>query len=110
MSTKGTFVSAGLILLLVSGAVALAEQSSPDSAPTERPSVVPLIVSEPPTIDGEVLGDEAYAGAVPATDFWQTQPRAGEPSSERTEVYIVSTANTLYFGVVCYDREPEKII
>lgn len=43
---------------------------------------------------------------LPATDFWQTQPAAGEAASERTEVYIVNTASTLFFGIVCHDRDP----
>lgn len=75
-----------------------------------RPTVRPLSVEEPPLVDGEVLGDPAYEGATPATEFWQTQPRAGDPASEHTEVYIVNTRSTLYFGIVCYDREPDRII
>ncbi len=33
----------------------------------------------------------------------------GKPASERTEVRIVYTKDTLYFGVVCYDRDPNAI-
>lgn len=76
----------------------------------DRPVVTPAIVTESPVLDGDVLNDPAWQGAQPATDFWQTQPHQGEPASERTEVYIVNTASTLYFGIVCYDREPEGII
>ena len=98
----------GLILF---GASALGAQDEATKIPPEdRPVVTPVAVESPPVLDGDVLGDPAYEGVVPASDFWQTQPRAGEPSTERTEVYIVNTASTLYFGVVCYDREPDKII
>lgn len=76
----------------------------------DRPVVTPAIVTESPVLDGDVLNDPAWQGAQPATDFWQTQPHQGEPASERTEVYVVNTASTLYFGIVCYDREPEGII
>ena len=63
-----------------------------------------------PVLDGAVLDDPAWAGAPPATGFVQTQPDEGRPASERTEVRIVFTADTLYFGVVCYDSDPSSII
>lgn len=92
-------------------AVAVEDRSVIEPARDARPpSVSPLLVAEPPLLDGEVLRDPGYDGAVPATSFWQTQPHAGELASERTEVYIVSSGTTLYFGVVCYDREPAEII
>jgi hypothetical protein len=47
---------------------------------------------------------------VPLTEFWQTAPDAGAPASERTQVHIVYTDEALYFGVVCWDREPSRII
>ena len=67
-------------------------------------------VEQPPAVDGKVLGDRIWEG-VPITEgFWQTQPFEGEPSSEQTEVRIAYTQNTLYFAVICYDRNPEGII
>lgn len=95
---------------IVSTGVLFAQSEPAPETGGERPVVIPLAVVEPPILDGEVLDDPAYQGVVPATDFWQTQPNVGEPSSERTEVYIVNTRSTLYFGIVCYDRNPEDII
>lgn len=63
-----------------------------------------------PVLDGTVIGDPAYAQAIPITEFWQTTPQEGQPSSERTEVHLVYTDRALYVGVICYDREPEEII
>ena len=63
-----------------------------------------------PVLDGAVLDDPAWASAPPATGFVQTQPDEGRPASERTEVRIVYTADTVYFGVVCYDSDPSSII
>ena len=40
----------------------------------------------------------------------QTAPDEGEPASERTEVRVVFTRDAIYFGVVCYDRNPSAII
>ncbi|MCY4662303.1 MAG: DUF5916 domain-containing protein [Acidobacteria bacterium] len=67
-------------------------------------------VSTPPAIDGDVLNDPAWADATPATGFRQNTPDEGAPASERTEVYVIYTDDTLYFGVVCYVRDPSTII
>ena len=62
-----------------------------------------------PRLDGEILGDPAWANAVPETGFRQTQPDEGEPASERTEVRVIFTESTLYVGIVCYDRDARAI-
>ena len=63
-----------------------------------------------PEVDGDVLGDAAYEDARIATGFVQSRPFEGQPASERTEVRIVYTADTLYFGIVCYMEDPSAII
>ena len=71
-----------------------------DAAPAEQA----------PTLDGDVLGDPAWAAATPASGFWQNAPDEGQPATERTEVRILFGNGMLYVGVVCYDREPSAII
>ena len=63
-----------------------------------------------PTIDGQVLDDPVWTAIAPVTGFTQTTPNEGQPASERTEVRIAYSADTLYFGVVCYDGDPSTII
>jgi hypothetical protein len=75
-----------------------------------RPSGRAATVTVAPTIDGDVLGDAAWSSAVPMSGFWQEQPFEGQPSTERTEVRIVVTAEALFVGVVCYDSDPSGII
>ncbi|HWI17630.1 MAG TPA: DUF5916 domain-containing protein, partial [Vicinamibacterales bacterium] len=65
--------------------------------------------AEAPTLDGDVIGDAAWAQAVPISAFWQEQPDEGQPVSERTEVRVLFTKDTLYIGAVMYDREPRSI-
>lgn len=60
-------------------------------------------------IDG-VLDEADWQRAQPANDFRQKEPLYGEPASERTEVRILYSQINIYFGVVCYDSEPAKII
>ena len=61
-------------------------------------------------MDGNVLADPAYDDAVVATGFRQNTPDEGQRASERTEVRIVYTDDTVYFGVVCYVADPRTII
>ncbi len=63
-----------------------------------------------PLMDGEVLDDPVWAVAPVLTGFWQTTPVEGAPATEQTEVRIVYTQDTLYVGVVNYDRDPSQII
>ena len=81
-----------------------------DLTPAGVPVTRAATVDVAPVIDGDVLNDAAYADAPIATGFVQNRPFEGEPASERTEVRIVYTADTLYFGVVCYTEDPSTII
>ena len=65
---------------------------------------------EAPTMDGDVLGDPAWASATPISGFIQEQPNEGQPSSERTEVRVIFTNDTLYIGAMMYDSDPSGII
>ena len=63
-----------------------------------------------PVIDGDVINDPAWQSVEPLTDFWQTQPNAGQPATERTEVRFGFTDDALIIGVIAFDDEPELII
>ena len=65
---------------------------------------------ERPTLDGDVLGDAAWAKATPISSFTQEQPDEGQPVSEGTEVRVIFTNDALYIGAVMYDREPGGIV
>ena len=69
-----------------------------------------ISVEEPPTLDGDVLGDPVWAAVEPVSGFSQSAPDEGEPATERTEVRVVFTEDTIFFGIVCYDRDPSLII
>jgi hypothetical protein len=93
------------VLLSASTTVGAAQHQS---AAALRPAAgAPTITA---AIDGEVIADPIWRQAVPISSFWQEQPDEGQPASEKTEVRIVYTADTLYIGVVCFDRAPGSII
>ncbi len=60
-------------------------------------------VGQAPAIDGDVLGDPAWASVTPVSGFVQNAPNEGQPATERTEIWVAFTDDTVYFGVVCYD-------
>jgi hypothetical protein len=79
-------------------------------APESPPEARAVRAEERPLVDGDVLGDPSWAGVPALTEFWQTAPEAGAPASQPTEVRIVYTDDTLYFGVVCRDSDPDGIV
>ncbi len=79
-------------------------------APAAGKRAVALWREQAPRVDGNVLDDPAWAAAAPVSGFRQSAPDAGRPATERTEVRVVFTDDTIYFGVVCYDENPAGII
>ncbi|HJS59932.1 MAG TPA: DUF5916 domain-containing protein [Vicinamibacteria bacterium] len=98
-------------ITLVTGLL-LASAAIPSAAlPPDHPPVASAVALEaPPVLDGEVLQDPTWQSAPVLTEFWQTTPDEGAPASERTEVRVVYTKEALYFGIVCHDSEPSRIV
>ena len=63
-----------------------------------------------PKLDGIVAADAAWAVVTAMTGFTQVQPQEGAPASQRTEVFMGFTDDTLYLGFICHDDEPDQII
>ena len=112
------FVLAGVLSTTPLMAQGSGSGGAPSSGPVASQELTPggmpltraLAVGEGPVVDGDVLNDPMYADARVATGFVQNRPFEGQPASERTEVRIVYTEDTLYFGVVCYTDDPASII
>ncbi|MEM1180985.1 MAG: DUF5916 domain-containing protein [Acidobacteriota bacterium] len=93
------------------GALTLAGPTLAQSAELgDRPVLRAAPFAEAPDLDGDVLNDPAWRGLDAATGFVQNTPDEGEPATEKTEVFIGFDAETLYVGVVCFDRDPSSII
>jgi hypothetical protein len=65
-------------------------------------------VDAAPVIDGR-LDDRAWAEAAVVEDLHQVQPVEYAAPTERTIVYALYDADTLYVAAKMYDREPELI-
>ncbi len=108
-STRSKLSRLAAILAWLALAPAIAARAAP--APAPGPPVLQAArLAELPAVDGEVLDDPAWRGLSPATGFRQTTPDEGRLATERTEVRIGFDDQTLYIGVVCYDRQPGEII
>jgi hypothetical protein len=63
-----------------------------------------------PVLDGRVVGDSAWEGLRPASEFWQVQPDDGTRATQRTEVYVGFSDDALYIGVIAFDDDPDGIL
>ncbi len=77
---------------------------------SQRPTLSAVSLATEPELDGNVLDDAAWADVAGSESFVQTTPNEGTDSSERTEVRVGYTEDTLFIAVICYDREPDRII
>lgn len=104
----------GCLLLLVLFVAPLAQsaaqttQSKEATADAARVAFATLAAPEPPHIDGR-LDEEAWAAAVPQSDFTQRDPHEGDPGSERTEFRIMYTDAAVYVGIRAYDSQADQI-
>jgi hypothetical protein len=97
-------VVAPLFLSCLLGAAASPQETVRPAAPAVR-----IAPEEAPGIDGD-LSDAAWAKATMIDDFRQVDPDSGMPGTEHTVLRVMYDEDNLYFGVYCYDREPDKII
>jgi hypothetical protein len=66
-------------------------------------------VDRAPKLDG-TLNDPLWQQATPVTNFLQREPYEGEPPTERTEVRVLYTKHAVFFGIMCLDSDPRKIV
>jgi hypothetical protein len=64
---------------------------------------------ETPVIDGKV-DEEIWKDAEVFTDFIQSEPHEGQPATEKTEVRVLYDERAIYFGVICYDSDPNGLV
>jgi hypothetical protein len=111
-------------LALPAAAQRRAGQGTSSAASTEDPPppVPPAVISrgdngrmviratrlaQPLRIDGR-LDEEVYATIPPISDFIQTVPAEGAPSTERTEAWVLFDDNYIYVTGKCYDSAPPE--
>ena len=106
MIMRGIMVPAAIVLLLGN---AMAQSGVPPEQ-RPRPSMGASSLSIAPQLDGQVAGDPAWAGVIPATGFTQVQPDEGQAATQRTEVYIGYSDTAMYIGLIAYEEDPSRLI
>ena len=80
-----------------------------EDAAAHRTATAMRLTGAPPQLDG-VLDDEIWENVPVHEGFHQREPDEAEPATERTTFQIAYDDEALYFGVMCYDSEPDKIV
>jgi len=80
---------------------------APDAQPSRQ--LRAQRIAEPPNLDG-LVNETFWQDLDVATDFIQQNPDEGKVSAERTEIRIAFDDRNLYFGIICFDSQPENIV
>ena len=96
------------VLVLPWLALPAAPSVAQSGSPAELPVVHAARAARAPVVDGR-LDDEAWAAAVPATEFRQRDPQEGAAATERTEVRVLYDADAIYVGLRMHDQEAGRI-
>jgi hypothetical protein len=96
-------------LMIILAAILSAANAYGRAVDTERYQVIARKTSAPITLDGH-LDEAAWREAVPASGFIQREPLEGKPATEPTEVRVLYDDKNVYFGIICRDDEPGRIV
>lgn len=83
--------------------------ASAQEARSASPGVRVVRTDTPPTIDGH-LTEPMWQRAAVIEPLTQAEPDEGTPASERTRVYLLYDADTLYIGIRAYDADATRIV
>ena len=108
LRTRSRAVMAFVAIVGIAQATAVAAPAR-DFA-TYQPSVgaVRIEASQAPKLDGDI-SDAVWGRAQVIDEFYQLEPKEGEPASERMTVRVLYDEHSLYFAIHAFDREPERI-
>ena len=97
-----------LFISLISYAQTALTVSDTSFSPT-KPDIYVTWTDKKITVDG-VLNRQAWSDAKAYEEyFFQHEPLDRAPASEKTRVMVLQDDKMIYFGIQCYDSEPEKI-
>ncbi len=89
-----------LIIFLISSLLVFSQE--------ETKETFGLKIDESIKVDG-FLDEPVWEKATEISDFIQFEPERGKPASLKTIVKIFYDEDSIYFGFICYDHQPEKI-
>ena len=66
-------------------------------------------VTTPMRVDGK-LDEAVYSSVNPASGFIQMEPRAGQPATEKTEVWVLYDKDNIYVAFRAWESDPTKTV
>jgi hypothetical protein len=99
-------VCCAVVALLALPAGAVAQAQAPE---LERPTARATPTSAAIKVNGQ-LDEPAWAAAVPIGRLMQREPEENVAATEETDIRVLYTPSTLYFGILCRDRTPKAIV
>ena len=66
-------------------------------------------LSSPLRIDGR-LDEAVYTTVPPISDFIQMEPKAGEPATEKTEIWVFFDQHNVYVAVRAWESRPDLMV
>ena len=105
-----------LVLLSLSSSVVSGQEQSGSRNQRNQVGAAQLLrtalairVENGPKLDG-TLDDPSWRKTTPISNFLQREPFEGQTRTEKTEVRVLYTKHEVYFGIACFDSQPQKII
>ena len=89
------------ILILLFSNNLLGQHSKPDT-------LIAIFCKEQIKLDGQ-LNEPCWLNAHAIENFTQREQNEGEPATEKTQIAVVYNTHEIYFGIWCFDSEPDKI-
>ena len=77
--------------------------------PVAEAQVFQISQEENIKVDG-LLTESVWQNASPIGPLTMVEPDEGVPPSMKTEIRVVTDSHSIYFGIMCYDSDPEKIV
>ena len=107
------FAACAIAIVSVAGwtaPTAFAQNSQAHDFASYRPTAqaTHIDVTQAPAVDGD-LSDPVWSKAQPIDEFYQIEPAEGSPPTERTVVRILYDENNIYFGIMAFDDQPNRI-
>jgi hypothetical protein len=98
------------VLFLLSAFAGTAQAQGPPDTPPGPESVIRAVrATSHLEIDG-ILDEPVWREAPAISGFRQRWPADGAPATERTEVRVAFDDRAIYFGLVMFDSEPNRIM
>ncbi|HHJ10208.1 MAG TPA: hypothetical protein ENK25_04875 [Bacteroidetes bacterium] len=90
-----------ILILFVSNNL-IGQHSKPDT-------LMAISCNEQIKVDGK-LNETCWLNAPTIENFKQREQTEGAPATEKTKIAVVYNTHEIYFGIWCYDSEPDKIL